>query len=322
MASEKFDVNCLDENGNARHFIVKNTVPQIEKFLDGLPQNARIVAEHTGVYGDALLMLADLRGIAVSYVSGYEIKHSMGLSRGKSDSLDAARIREYGERNADKLTNTHFPSTEIYKLRELHSTRRILVQQRKQLLTIQRGDAKRPIHCDEAEAVKKEMVEFLDQKIAHVEDLMCQIIESDPELSKSYYIAKSIPGIGAITSTELIIKTDNFKRVPTAKKCATLAGISPWPNSTGKSDKGTHISNMGDKELKMLLYICAKSAVQCSEKMRLYKVKKCDIEKKHYILVLNNVANRLLKILYAMIKKGETYDSTFLPRDPRLKIAN
>lgn len=55
------------------------------------------MAEHTGVYGDLLLMLADLRSIPVSYVSGYEIKHRMGLTRGKSDPIDAARIREYGE---------------------------------------------------------------------------------------------------------------------------------------------------------------------------------------------------------------------------------
>ena len=104
--------------------------------------------------------------------------------------------------------------------------------------------------------------------------------------------------MGPVTTTQLIIKTDNFKRVNTAKKCATLAGISPWPNSTGKSDKGSHVSHLGDKELKSLLYMCAKSAVQCFEKMRLYKIKKYEIEKKHFFVVLNNVANRLLKIIY------------------------
>lgn len=119
LASEKFDVSFIDEDGRARHIVVKNTFAQIEKFLDKLPAEAHIVAEHTGVYGDLLLYLADSRGVAVSYVQAYAIKHSMGLVRGKSDPLDCARIREYGERNTDRLVPTHFPSESLYRLKEL-----------------------------------------------------------------------------------------------------------------------------------------------------------------------------------------------------------
>ncbi|WP_300897461.1 IS110 family transposase, partial [uncultured Duncaniella sp.] len=122
-----------------------------------------------------------------------------------------------------------------------------------------------------------------------------------------------------VTATELIIKTGNFKRVGTAKKCATLAGIAPFPNSTGKSDKGSHVSHMGDKQLKSLLFMCANSAILHFEKMRIYKMKKHEVEHKHIFVVLNNVANRLLKILYALIKKGEMYDPKYLQADPRLK---
>lgn len=322
LASEKFDVSFVDQNGMTRHKVVKNVRTQIEKFLDGLPQEAWIVAEHTGVYGDLLLMLADMRGIQISYMPGYEIRHSMGLVRGKSDSVDAARIREYGERHTDKLVLTHFPSEVLYKLRELFTTRRLLVQQRKQIQTVMEGDKKRPFQSEDAVRVKEEMTGYLDMKISELEKSMDDIINNDPELSKTSAIVQSIPGIGPVTSTQLIIKTDNFKRVNTAKKCATLAGISPWPNSTGKCDKGSHVSNMGDKELKSLLYLCARSSVQCFEKMRVYKMKKHEVEKKHIFLVLNNVANKLLKILYALVKKGQMYDPNFLPRDPRLKTAN
>ena len=109
LASEKFDVSFVDNEGKIHHKVVKNTRSQIEKFLETLPQDCRLVAEYTGVYGDLLLMLADIRSIPVSYVSGYEIKHSMGLTRGKSDPIDAVRIREYGERHEDKLPETHSP---------------------------------------------------------------------------------------------------------------------------------------------------------------------------------------------------------------------
>ena len=322
LASEKFDVSFTDTEGRIRHLVVKNTRPQIEKFLDKLPDGCRLVAEHTGVYGDLLLKLADIRNIPVSYVPGYEIKHSMGLTRGKSDPVDAARIREYGERHGDKLEDTHFPSDTLYELRELYATRRLLVLQRKQLQTVLKSDVKRPSRSDTAQKVKKEMVDQLDNQISSLEKKMAELIDCDSDLSKTSKIAQSIPGIGPVTATELIIKTDNFKRVSTAKKCATLAGIAPFPNSTGKSDKGSHVSHFGDKQLKSLLFMCAQVATVYFEKMRVYKMKKHDVEHKHIFVVLNNVANRLLKILYELVKKGEIYDPTYVQRDPRLKTTS
>lgn len=322
LASEKFDVSFIDSNGRTRHEVIKNTHAQIEKFLDRLPEDSRLVAEHTGVYGDMLLMLADLRNIPVSYVSGYEIKHRMGLSRGKSDPLDASRIREYGERYADKLVDTHFPSEVMYELKELYATRRLLVQQRKQLITVLKGDDRRPKKSETAHTIKTDMIKLLDSQIASLEKKMVELIDSDDDLSKTSAIAQSVPGIGPVTATELIIKTDNFKRVSTAKKCATLAGIAPFPNSTGKSDRGSHVSNMGDKQLKSLLFMCARCAVVHFEKMHIYKMKKYDVEHKHIFVVLNNIANRLLKILYALLKKGEMYNPLYIPRDPRLKISH
>ena len=76
---------------------------------------------------------------------------------------------------------------------------------------------------------------------------------------------------------------------------------------------------MGDKQLKSLLFMCARAAMVHFEKMRIYKMKKHQIEHKHIFVVLNNIANRLLKILYALVRKGEMYNPLYLPRDPRLK---
>lgn len=322
LASEKFDVSFIDEQGNAKHFVVKNSRSQVTKFLNSLPDGAHIVAEHTGVYGDLLLLEANIRNILISYVSGYEIRHRMGLVRGKSDPLDAARIREYGERFYDQLTVTEFPSESLCKLRELYALRRLLVQNRKQLQTVIKGDKYRPVSCEKAVSIKNSIMKEISDKIKEIEDEMEQIISNNPELNHSYLIAQSIPGIGPVTAAELIIKTGNFKRVSTAKKCATLAGISPWPNATGKTDKGCHVSHMGDKELKSLLYMCALSSIHCFEKMQIYKMRKYEIEKKHFFLVMNNIANKLLTILYALVKKGEFYDPQYLPRDPRLKMCN
>lgn len=321
LASEKFDVSYPDEKGKKKHKVVKNERAAIEKFLSTLPEDAWIVAEHTGAYGDLLLFLADLHGIRISYVNGYEIKHSAGLTKGKSDKADSAMIRDYGERHIDRLVLTHFPSETMYRLRQAYTARRLLVKQRKELETTLHVDARSPLENDRLASVKNQVLAELNAAIKEVEDEMERLIQSDEELARSAAIARSVPGIGMVTSTEIIIKTGNFKRVSTAKKCASLAGIAPFPNATGKTDKGNHVAAMGDKQLKSLLFMCAMSSVTNSDRMRVYKMKKMDVERKHFFLVMNNIANKLLKTLYALVKKGEMFNSNYLPRDPRLKTA-
>jgi hypothetical protein len=49
-------------------------------------------------------------------VSGYTIKHSIGMVKGKSYAKDAARIREYGEHFFYKLKYKQYDSEEIVEL--------------------------------------------------------------------------------------------------------------------------------------------------------------------------------------------------------------
>jgi hypothetical protein len=86
------------------------------------------VAEHTGVYGDLLLYLSNQVGVSISFMSGYTIKHSLGLIKGKSDPVDARRIREYGERFFDKLVCTVYEGETMKELRELYVLRAQLVK--------------------------------------------------------------------------------------------------------------------------------------------------------------------------------------------------
>ena len=105
LSKEKFNVNFLDKKGNEQESEVKNNYKSICDFLSKLNKEMTLCIEHTGVYGDLLVFLADCFEIKICAVSGYEIKHSLGLQKGKSDPMDAARIREYGERFTDKLTS-------------------------------------------------------------------------------------------------------------------------------------------------------------------------------------------------------------------------
>ena len=60
LAKEKFDVSFFDlkskkVSNQTSHKVVKNNLKSIGRFLETLPSDAVLVAEHTGVYGDTLL---------------------------------------------------------------------------------------------------------------------------------------------------------------------------------------------------------------------------------------------------------------------------
>lgn len=74
------------------------------------------------VIGDLLLRLCSLHDVTLCFVPGYEIKHVLGLQRGKSDPLDTCRIREYGERFYDRLHPCFYRSEEMSELQELYRT--------------------------------------------------------------------------------------------------------------------------------------------------------------------------------------------------------
>ncbi len=50
---------------------------------------------------------------------------------------------------------------------------------------------------------------------------------------------------------------------------------------------------------------------------RLYFLKKYEVEKKHFFVVMNNIANKLLRLIYSLIHKQQSYDRDYIQRYPR-----
>lgn len=319
LAMEKFDVNFFDEKNEERHLIVSNKLMSIVKFLRQLPQNSVLCAEHTGTYGNLLVFLCTQLGVPISLTSGYSIKHSMGLLKGKSDKLDAKRIREYGERFSDKLEFIEYDSETMNELKELHGLRKQLVKEKKMLETQQKAKIHNPYNSVFAHQKACKLLSNFDKSIAEIEVEILKIINSDIAFKANYDLSVSVKGIGPVTTCDLIIKTGNFKKINTAKKAASYAGVCPFPDSTGKMVKKSKVSHMSDKDLKTLLFLCAKSSVQHNKEYKLYYQKKKMEGKPHY-LILNNVANKLLRTVYKIIETGIPYDLNYICIDPRKKL--
>ncbi|HAF27595.1 MAG TPA: IS110 family transposase [Bacteroidales bacterium] len=316
LSKEKFDVCFLNEKKELIYLEIKNKYSPICKFLSKLKQNSILCIEHTGVYGYLLMFLANSFNVQICAIPGYEIKHSLGLQKGKSDSIDASRIREYGERFYDKLQKTTFYSEEMNELKELHSLRKLLVKQHKMLETSMKEKDKQPFCSLMVNKIAETTLETLNKQIEEIENQIQEIITSNEEFKANSCLIQSIKGIGPVTTNELIIKTHNFQKIQTAKKGASFAGICPFPDKSGKMVKKSKVSKMSDKSLKTLLFLCASNAIQHNKDMKHYYEKKLAEGKPKY-LALNNVANKLIKTVYAILESRQMYDPFYICPDPR-----
>jgi transposase len=321
LSKEKFDVNFIDSKGREKNKEVKNRVVSISKFLSSVPEDSILCAEHTGVYGDLLVYLCNQLKIPIALISGYTIKHSLGLVKGKSDPLDSRRIREYGERFTDKLEHAEYAEECIAELKQLYTLRHQLVKSRVALLTSETGRSHLPMQSISVHNHIHAVLVSLDQEIAAVEEEIETLIKASPDLNENYELVTGIKGIGPVIATDLLIKTGNFKSIDTHRKAASYAGVCPFPNTSGKMVGKSKTSHFADKKLKSLLYMAAKTAVRHNKEYRLYYRKK-QLEGKPHYLIMNNISNKMLRTVYSIINNKIPYNQDHICIDPRERKTN
>ncbi|MBO0356308.1 transposase [Muricauda ruestringensis] len=315
LSKDKFDVSYVLAGEEKKRF-VRNDFKGICNFLKQVEDSCILVAEHTGSYGDLLVHLCYQFQIKIALVPGYNIKHSLGLQRGKSDSKDAYRIRKYGERFVEELRFMEPRSESVKELKELYSLREQLSKSRTSLLLGQKTRKLSPSQSIVAHRGYQRAIANLENEIDAIEKEIEKIVQSDSDLNDNYKLITSIKGIGPVIANNLIIKTENFKRINTAKKAAAFAGVCPYPNSSGKMSMKSKTSHMADKKLKSLLFLAAKTAVTHNKEYSLYAERK-KLEGKPYFLIMNNVSNKMLRTVYGVIQSRKPYDMNHICNDPR-----
>jgi transposase len=163
--------------------------------------------------------------------------------------------------------------------------------------------------------------ESLAREIESIEQEIEAIIRSDDSMYENYELARSVKGVGPVIATDLIIKTGNFEQIDTARKASSYAGVCPFPQSSGKMVAKSKTSSFADKKLKSLLFMGAKSAIHHNKEYQLYFRKKM-LEGKPYYLIMNNVSNKLLRTIYAVVKNKTPYEQDYICLDPRERKIN
>ena len=263
-----------------------------------------IVMEHTGLYSYCFESFLHQYQIAFCKVNALEIKRSIGMVRGKTDKLDAARVAEYGYEKKNKLIANGPLNKDLKRLQMLHSTYRRFVRHRAALINALKEY--RYIGIAEKDLIiqtQRQLIKNFDKQIQKLRSEIETIINQQPALHQNFLLLQSIKGVGKVLALTVIIKTHNFTRFINPRKFACFCGTAPFDHSSGTSiRKKTRVSHLADKEMKTLLDLSAKSAIQYDKELKEYYSKRTQ-NGKSKMSTINVVRNKILYRMFAVIKR-------------------
>ena len=287
---------------------IRKMLKTLSKLLEVPLNQCLFCLEHTGIYSLNMMLELEKQGFHFCVVSGLEIKKSLGITRGKSDLIDARKIAEYAYLRQDKLPLFRFPSQPVIQLNYLLSLRSIHVRNRAgyQARVKEQFKVLKVTHHAALYRSQKRVIKYLTKEIEKVEDQINKLIEADQELKNCFELLRSIIGVGNVTAFQMIAKTHCFKRFADWRKFACYCGTAPFPNESGKMKNKRRISKIGHGEMKSILTLAARSAVQHDSELKLFFHRKVE-QGKTKKNVINAVRNKLLARMFSVVRRGSPY---------------
>lgn len=261
------------------------------------------------------------------------------LPRQKNDAADAQAIaravREPEMRCVAVKTVQQQSVLMLFKSRDL------LIGQRTQLLNAVRGHfgeigiivAKGPhevrtlvdrvMTAEKAQALPEAMRAALRPLVAALFALNDEIAGLDKEILKLHRADETsrrlatVPGIGTLIATVLGATVTDPASFSGGREFAAWIGLVPRQHSTGGKPRLGHISKMGNRDLRRLLVVGAHAALY---RMKSGKTQSALAEwarkllaKKPFKLVAVALANKMARIAWAIMAKGQSYDPAHRP---------
>jgi transposase len=281
---------------------------------DFTPATALVCMEHTGLYNRPLLGAVQALALPAWVEHAAQLNAATGLRRGKTDALDARRIAAYAARFVDRAQLYQAPRPVLVELDRLMASRQRLVSV-KQVLQTPLSSSEGFFSPAEQQAEKRGCAASLQAVAADlkaVEAAIAALLAADAALARQYERLTSVPGVGLVTAVELLLTTNEFATSTDPKCYASYAGVVPFERSSGQYKGRPRVSPHANKQVKTLLHLAALCAVRYAPALKAYYERKV-AEGKNKMLVLNNVRNKLVHLLFACVQQDRNYDKNYAP---------
>jgi transposase len=309
---------------------LENAVPGFEKFETWLhdhqvtASNCVICLEATGVYAETFSYYFTAKGYKVAVEPPLKVKRSFPNKRHKTDKVDSKEIAEYAYRFCDELRIWRPKEQMIEQIQVLLMTREQLVGQRTACKNTRNALKKKKVQTPLANRIYDQNITRFNKQIRNIEKELKNLIDKHPDFKKTVQKLKSIPGVALLMASNFLVITNGFENelAKNHRKAAAFISICPYQHESGTSvKKKPKIVKYGPARLRKLLHLAARSVVKHNPTFKkYYELKKA--QGKPRKLILNNVGNKILKIMCALIQSQRTYVDSYVSIHPKIALIN
>jgi transposase len=247
--------------------------------------------------------------------------------RGKSDRIDAEAVVDAASR--PNMRFVAVKSAEQQAAAIVFRTRDLLVRQRTQTINALRGhlaefglvapsgrahlpqlialieDAATPEAARPMCRMLKETIESLDARIKSLDSEVRRRAKADAESRR----LMTVPGLGPILSTAVPALAPPAESFRNGRDFAAWVGLTPLQRSTGGYEKIGRTSKMGERTLRRLFMLGAAALVRQAVRTGAAHTPWLErmLARKPRMLVITALANKLARIAWAVLRRGEDY---------------
>ena len=302
----------------------ENEYDHLEKYKTWLqahglmPSNCVICMEATGVYGEVLAHYLVVQHYPVAVEPPLKVRRAFKPAGSKSDPVDTRQIAEYAYRFWDELV-MWAPREEILeRVKTLLAAREQYVAERTGHHNALHALKRKVVRTDLVEQMHEKTIQELTGHIKELEAEISRLIHDDPDLKAMYDSLTSVPGVKLLLAAHMIVVLQSAPQPCTPKTLAAFVGICPYEHSSGTSIHFTPTSrHFGPPALRKLLFLASLSIAQHNQHFKTYYARKV-LDGKPKKLVLNNIANKLLKVMVVVVRSKTKINTEYRSVNPGL----
>ena len=314
ISAEVLDVFFKNQAGDFQHLQVSNSKTGFRKLVKQAGSSTHFVMEATGVYHLNFIFFLNELKISFSVVNALQIKRyiQMHLERNKSDKKDAKRIYEYG---VERTPETYrMPDTAYFECRSLNNATHDLTKEITKFTNQIHSLKQVPFDAKTIEKSFARIIKKLKEEKANLEKQLQEKLQNWE--GENLKLVRSVKGIGAKASAELIIYTQGFKDMESYKQLISYAGLSPTEYHSGSSVRGrVRICKQGGKQLRNILYMCALNAMKTNAHCKALYDRMVEKGKNKKVALIA-VCNKLLKLVFGVVKNNTLYQDNYSIKTP------
>lgn len=298
IAKDTIDI-CVIPSGE--RWTVATTPAELSKTVDRLlaVKPTIIVMEATGGYETRVAASLAVAKLPVAVVNPRQVRdfaHALNILA-KTDALDAHVLALFAEKVQPECRP--IPSDEEHALKELLTRRHQLIDMR-----TAESNRQKQIYSKQVHESITTLVESINHEIAVIENEIDKRIKASPVWLEKEKLLQSVPGIGEITATLLIIALPELGQLSN-REIVSLVGLAPMNRDSG-TFRGHRKITGGRASVRAGLYMPILSAVRCNPSIKPFYDRLIAAGKLEKV-ALTACMRKLLTMLNAIVRNNEPW---------------